>query len=564
MSLNDFKNHTISRRNALRAGFGIAAATQLALLESVAVSPYRASAESAAALPSIQFDIGNFIKAPATFNDGAGDVLAQFGPVFTYFVPVVLTRTPTNTDQRVLSNALNTIEQSYPFSPSGIFVFVSYSARYFDRLPGGLNGSLCQTFMPQLRSGLNPDGTTNALARSVAMPTDVVQGVVGGPGAPTKNVTKDRFNVNLVLENNDMLFQMRSDSVSNLNDVLAWLQGSNRLAGASVRSPAFNGLMSFQTTRVQFVQQGMPRQVATTNNFEFATRINPNSPMWMGFADQQVDSSGPARICTFAGNSSANLTNATASDYFGLGAVQHFSHVILDLYQFYSLPDQDSRHPEGEGADERIMYMFRANQIRTPDGLPTPFNTTDPFTNGGCPAFVNNTFQGRNDATLSARDAGGLFKSTDPAATQQTETFTGLPRIGHEAALQRSSRAADGTPIHIRMDGPGLSGMDVPQFQTFPTGGATVSAGSNQPKLQFAIFVPTSEFFRRIRTDVAAQDLQAQFKVDPEDNGLERFITTTRRQNFLVPPRSVRAFPLVEFTSTAVAPTPPADPPGAG
>ena len=28
--------------------------------------------------------------------------------------------------------------------------------------------------------------------------------------------------------------------------------------------------------------------------------------------------------------------------------------------------------------------------------------------------------------------------------------------------LQRSSRAADGTPLHIRMDGPGFDTMDVP------------------------------------------------------------------------------------------------------
>jgi hypothetical protein len=50
-----------------------------------------------------------------------------------------------------------------------------------------------------------------------------------------------------------------------------------------------------------------------------------------------------------------------------------------------------------------------------------------------------------------------------------------------------------------------------------------------------------------MRQNVAAQDLQVQFKVDPDDNGLERFITATRRQNFLVPPRPVRSFPLIEF-----------------
>ncbi|HEY5002023.1 MAG TPA: hypothetical protein VII61_02645 [Ktedonobacteraceae bacterium] len=36
--------------------------------------------------------------------------------------------------------------------------------------------------------------------------------------------------------------------------------------------------------------------------------------------------------------------------------------------------------------------------------------------------------------------------------------------------------------------------------------------------------------------------------VHGDDNGLERFITATRRQNFLVPSRAHRAFPLLELT----------------
>jgi hypothetical protein len=558
MPLNDFKGLRVSRRTALRAGFGGLVAVQLGLLEQSAFTPRRASAmpanpdagPAATAGPSsnIQFDIGNFIAGPVTLNDGAGSVTAQFGPVFSYFVPATLTRAPTTADQGRLFSALGTIEGVYDFSPSGVIVFLSYGIPYFNMLPGGMNGRLVQQFMPQLRSGRNPDGTTNALAEAVASPTDVVGGLVGGPGAPVPNVTKDRFNVNVTIERNHMLFHLRSDSINNLNDVLAWLKGSNTLKGNRIDSPAFNGLINFGTTRVQFVQRGLPRQMANSNNFEYAARINPNSPMWMGFLDQQTDSAGPAQICTFAGNASAHLTNAAQGDYFGQGSIVHLAHDIEDLFQFYSLPNQDPRHPDGEDATERIMYMFRANQTGTANGLPSPFNANDRFTNGGCPAFVPNRFQGTNDAQLDATDAGGLFNPNAPAATQQTQTFTGAPRIGHEQALQRSSRAADGTPLHIRVDGPGLSSLDVPAFTTFP-GGASVPAGSMQPKLEFAIFMPTAESFRQMRVNVAAQDLQAQHPdLDPDDNGLERFITATRRQNFLIPPRSVRAFPLTEFT----------------
>jgi hypothetical protein len=114
--------------------------------------------------------------------------------------------------------------------------------------------------------------------------------------------------------------------------------------------------------------------------------------------------------------------------------------------------------------------------------------------------------------------------------------------------LQRSSRASDGTPLHIRVDGPGISRLDVPD-------------GSAQPTLEFAVFVPTAEFFRVMRVNSASLDYVAkadggtEASVDPgtspsagEDDGLERFLTATRRQNWLIPPRRHRSFPLVEFT----------------
>jgi hypothetical protein len=292
------------------------------------------------------------------------------------------------------------------------------------------------------------------------------------------------------------------------------------------------------------MQPGMPRKVADQNGFEFAPRVNPDSSMAMGFVDQQLNASGPAAITTFVGNSSAKLTDAHAGDYFDNGSIAHFSHVIEDLYQFYALPSQDSRRPDGEPFTERCQYMFTSNQLGTPNGIPAEGNA-DQFTNGGGPAFINNVFQGTGSAAAEAQDSAGQFSPTNQSLSA---TFTGTGRIGHNAALQRVSRAADGTPIHIRMDGPGVDTMDVPAFQTFP-GQPTTPAGSPQFKLQFLIFVPTADFFARLRTSVAAQDLQHQFLADADDdNGLERFLTATRRQNLLVPPRRHRSFPLLELS----------------
>ncbi len=544
MDIEELKASAFSRRSALKRGAATTLLlTQAAMLEQFVTAPMRPAA-AATAFSDIQFDIGAFINPAQIRNDGAGNVNVQFGPVFTLFLPAKLNRTPTKADQANLANALNTIEASYPASPSGLFVAsVSYGLPYFSRLPQ----SLVQANMPRLSA----NNSRSVLEEAVPFPTDVVGGLVGGPGALIPNRTKDRFNVNIVIENNDVLFQFRSDSMVNLAAVPLWLVGSNNLNGKGVPSPNFNGLFNFQTQRIQFVQPGMPRQLAMNYGFEFATRINPNSSMAMGFVDQQVDSSAAAPFVTFAGvNSKVGMTTARAGDYFDNGSIAHFSHDIEDLYQFYATPNQDPNNLAGEPFTERVQYMFRSNQLGTPNGVPHA-GFADQFTNGGGPAFINNVFQGTNAALLQAEDQNGLVFGTGPGQQQSlSATFTGLPRVGHEEALQIVSRAPDGTPLHVRNDGPGLDGMDVPAFRTFNTNsGTNMPAGSAMFKLQFLMFVPTADLFAQMRTAVAAQNFQHQFLGDADDdNGLERFITATRRQNFLAPPRRHRAFPLVELT----------------
>jgi hypothetical protein len=553
MDAHEAAAQAFSRRSALKRTAGVVLLlSQTALLEQIAVQPVRAFAATpqATTFSDIQFDIGRFINGPTVINDGAGNVTAVLPPVFSLFQPLKLTRTPTTADQTTFANALNTIEANFAASPSGALITsVSYGLPYFNRL----NQSVVRANMP---TALNT-GNQPVLIEAVPFPTDVVGGLVGGPNAVFPGVKKVRFNVNVVIEKNDMLLHTRSDNLANLTNINNWLQGSNTLNGHAIASPNFGGLFSFQTPRVQFVQRGMPQQVAQENGFEFAPRMNPSSPMAMGFADQQTDSSGPPAITTFAGNSSARLTSAKAGDYFDNGSIAHFSHVIQDLFAFFASPAQEPNPSDpstaGEPFTERVQYMFRSDQTGTQFGIPAMGNS-DQFTNGGGPAFINNVFQ-LGSAVAAARDADGRYT---PQNSSLDATFTGLPRIGHESALQQTSRAGDGTPLHIRMDGPGFDNMDVPAFNTagtanavsdgvFATPGTNEPAGTNQFKLQFVMFVPTAQSFAAMRTSAAAQDLASQFHVAPGDNGLERFITATRRQNFLVPPRRHRSMPLVEL-----------------
>jgi len=474
-----------------------AAAATMNLLDAVAWRPLRSAAE-AATLPDIQFDIGAFI-APARMING---VQFQFGPVYTTFATATLSRLPTKAEQAALANALNTIEAAYPFTSSGAFTFVSYGLPYFGRLPS----ALVSANLPRLASNTS----RFALEEAVPSPTDV------HPNNPA--IVKRKFNVPLRIETSDLLFTVRSDNPSTITDILNWLSGSNRLAGQSTPSPGLP--LTFTSMRVMFQQPGMPRLVASNNGLPFIDVVNDQTPMWMGFADQQTSGGGPAPIVTFQGNASAHLTTASAGSYFDNGSIQHLSHVILDLEAFYARAGE-------AGSDEDEIYLERVQYMHRSNPPPSLGNSGSPFSNGGGPSFLPNVFQGAGDAQQAAQGSG---------------TINAEHRIGHLAALQRSSRAADSTPIHIRMDGPGFDSMDVPAS-------VPISWGSrNVPKLQFTVFVPTADFFATMRRNQASLDLRDQFAVEDVDNGLERFLTTTRRQNFLVPPRRHRAFPLLELT----------------
>jgi len=470
----------ISRRSTLKlTALGLASAT-LGVVGTTWV-PKRIAHNSPSGMPAIQFDIGEYI-GPAETIDG---VEFRFGPIFTSFLTARLARTPDVNDQRVLAAALDAIEAGYPFAPEGVFAFVSYGLPYFRRLPRGLVAE----HMPRLRS----DRARYALEEAEPAPTDVSR---HNPG-----VAKLIFNVPVAIEQNDVLFTLRSDSVAPLLDISNWLSGVDWLGGSFVPTPAFDGLIEFTSSRLMFAQRGLPRKIADAHGLPYAGRIHPESPMWMGFADQHVTGAGPAPIVTFQGNDEARFTDMRAGGYFFDGSIQHLSHLVLDLAEWYD-----------ETYAERVQYMFRSNPIPAP-------GEDDQFTDGGGPAFLDAPFQGREDALHNALGV---------------DTFEGERRMGHLAALHRSSRTARGTGIHIRMDGPGFDSMDVPD-------------GSNQPKLQFTAFVPTANFFAAMRRNQAALDLVRRHDVEEEDNGLERFLTATRRQNFLVPPRSHRAFPLLEL-----------------
>lgn len=484
----------LTRRSVLGLGAaGLATTTVWAIDRGVrdgaAQPPVRldAGVASGRALPEIQHDVDAVI-APAVTRDG---VAFRFGPAYTLFLTAALTRTPTLADQRRLEQALAGLEGRWPFSQAGVLSAVAYGQAYLDRL----NPAVVTDHLPRLAA----DTTRAAFEEAVPGPTDVTAG-----GA----IRKKTLNVPVAIETNDVLLTLRGDR---LDDVIAagdWLLGVAPLPGGSGRS-GLHGLLRPTSSRLIFNLAGMPRRLATAATFDYFDRVHPQSPLWMGFSDHQVGASASAAGTTFAG---AGLTTARSGDYLADASVVHLSHVLLDLEQYY-LPDPDHLQDDEGSYTKRVQYMFRGSH-------PPAAGNADQFTDGGGPAYLLNEFRGTGDAELGARGVGVPDR---------------LPRLGHVAALQRASRSAQGTPLHVRVDGAGFDAIDTPD-------------GAKAPKLHFAMYVPTAETFAGIRRAGASLDLVRRHGVRERDNGIERFLTATRRQNFLSPPRSHRAFPLLEFS----------------
>ena len=428
-------------------------------------------------------------------------------PVHTVFVTGRLERDPTAADQVMLAGALARLEAAYPFNAANLLTFVSYGIPYFRRLPGGLAGRLVSARMPRLLA----DRSRYVLEEARPGPTDV------SPANP--GVTKLRYQVPVVIESNDMLLTLRSDHGPVLSDALAWLAGSNSLRGRAVASPALRGLLTFTSSRHMFTQAGLPRAVAAPAP-GCPTPASSSPARRCGWASPTSRSTPPGRRRSAPSRATPRPGSPTPSP--AITSTTGRSSTWPTTSWTCCSTTTWTPLPPRPGADgtfvQRVQYVFHAPEIAA--------GHADQFADGGGPAFLPNANRGTGYARRTAQGIGTNVNFR----TGQREH-----RMGHLSCLQRSSRAADGTPVHIRMDGPGFDAMDVP-------------GASPQPKLQFTIFVPSADFFSRLRVSQASLDLQAQFGVTAKNNGLERFITATRRQNFLCPPRRHRAFPLAELS----------------
>jgi hypothetical protein len=307
----------------------------------------------------------------------------------------------------------------------------------------------------------------------------------------------------LVLEANDVAFLLRSDDTDAVQDAAKSLLALDFLEPTSVRVGFAGGGFEGGTS--------LPKQMALAAGIPGADLVPRTSELFLGFTSTQKAGLGPTRIANFE---TLGYTNAQGG-YFEGGTHMALSHIFEDLEAWY------------------LTFDFR-------DRVDTTF---DP----GMKAKA-----GAQTIPQGPRQVASL--------QQVTRTFHKTGTIGHSASLQTTSRlledmrGSDGTVYR--------KGTAIPHRADFNTLDNPF-AWSSQPQVDgmaegpkagvhFVVFNPTSDDFKRNRLamdGVLPDGTRLPFQRGARGQGLNSVLETTHRQNFLVPPRRHRSFPLVELLS---------------
>ena len=303
------------------------------------------------------------------------------------------------------------------------------------------------------------------------------------------------------LEQNDVAFLLRSDSLGHIAAARTAIFALPFLRMTSIRRGFAGGGFAGK--------QSLPKKLAMAAGVPGADLIPETSELFLGFTSTQKAGLGPGKIANFETLGMVDLRGG----YFRHGTHMHLSHIREDLEAWYLNFD----------FDERVLTAFRPGLKVKPGTQTVP--------------------QGPKDASSAAQ----LKRQTGQTG-----------RFGHSASIQPTSRLQQD---HVGVDGTHYpKGTAIPQRADFNTldNPFAWTVDSRKDRLSktpaagvhFVVFNPSSEDFERNRLAMdghlpdgtnlpVAQGSRAQ--------GFNSILQTTHRQNFLVPPRAHRSFPLAEL-----------------
>jgi hypothetical protein len=309
----------------------------------------------------------------------------------------------------------------------------------------------------------------------------------------------------LLLEDNDLAFFFRSDSRDRIEE------------GTSAVFDRLDELFALTSIRRGFAGGGfaggrsLPKRMALAAGIAGAELIPDTAELFLGFTSTQKAGMGPARIANL--ETLPGYTDQWPDGYFRGGSAMHLSHILEDVEAWYLNFD----------FSERVATTFRP-------GLEV------------------------EDGTQTVRQAPEDVVSVE-AVSRDLDRHGA---VGHSAAIQPASRLQEDVRGNDGMLYP--RGTAIPQRADFNTldnpfawsAQPEVDRQSGEPAagVHFVVFTPTSDDFHRgrlamdgVMPDGTALGLHPRARAQ----GLNSVLETTHRQNFLVPPRRRRSFPLTEL-----------------
>ena len=299
-----------------------------------------------------------------------------------------------------------------------------------------------------------------------------------------------------LLEHNDVALLIRSDRLEHIEDA---------------RKTLLDDLAVFdaQSLRRGFVGGDLPRKLAVAAGVPGSDLIPENSELFLGFTSTQKAGLGPRRIANFETLGLVDLRGG----YFRGGTHMHLSHIFEDLEAWYL----------NFAFQERVDTAFRPGLKVAENAQVVP--------------------QGPKQVA---------------SAAEVERDFKLAGRFGHSASIQTSSRLLQdttgedgtvyvkGTAIPQRAD---FNTLDNPfAWSADPTRDQVVSGAA--AGVHFVVFNPSSDDFHRNRLamdGVLPDGTTLPLQPGARGQGFNSVLRTTHRQNFLVPPRRSRSFPLAEL-----------------
>jgi hypothetical protein len=306
-----------------------------------------------------------------------------------------------------------------------------------------------------------------------------------------------------ILEQNDVAVLLRSDVREHIENAERMLFHGSRILHATSIRRGFVG-SDFRSG------PSLAKRMAQAAGIEGADLIPDDAELFLGFTSTQQAALGPPRIANFE---TLGYVDLGPRGYFRHGTHMHVSHVFEDLAAWYQTFDFQGR----------VDTVFKPG-LRAKRG------------------------------TVTVSQAGPHAAS----ATDVINDFRRNGRIGHSTSIQSTSRlerdivSEDGT-VYKR-------GTAVPQRADFNTldnpfawSADPVRDGTKDVPaagVHFVVFNPTSDDFNRNRLamdGVLPDGTRLKFGLRDRNQGFNAVLTTSHRQNFLVPPRRHRSFPLAEL-----------------